>query len=464
MNVKTVRYSTLSDCNMFKILLVDDDPGLLRLLSIRLTAAGYGVTAVESGEKALAHLPIIRPNLVITDLRMTGIDGMALVEAIHDKNPTLPVIILTAHGTIPDAVEATKRGVFSFLTKPFDSKILLEHVEKALKFDSDLGLQKPGRNEIDWRKEIITRSPLMEDLLSQARLVAESEASVFIHGESGTGKELLARAIHEASPRAHKPFVAVNCSAIPEPLLESELFGHSKGSFTGATQNYKGLFQTAHEGTLFLDEIGDMPLAFQAKLLRALQEKQVRPVGSTQSVPVDVRIVSATHRTLEDEMASGNFREDLYYRLNVVSLEIPPLSARREDIPLLAGYFLAQLAEKNKKKIKGFSPEALELLVGASWPGNVRQLYNVVEQAVALCTTAIVPATLVQKAIREKPGEILSLVEARNRFEREYLVQILQIANGNVSRAARLAKRNRTEFYKLLHRHHLDPALFKAAT
>lgn len=464
MNVKTARYSTVSDCNMLKILLVDDDPGLLRLLSIRLTAAGYGVTAVESGEKALAHLPIIRPNLVITDLRMTGIDGMALVEAIHDKNPTLPVIILTAHGTIPDAVEATKRGVFSFLTKPFDSKILLEHVEKAIKFGSDLGLQKPERNESDWRKELITRSPLMEDLLGQARLVAESEASVFIHGESGTGKELLARAIHKASPRAHKPFVAVNCSAIPEPLLESELFGHSKGSFTGATQNYRGLFQAAHEGTLFLDEIGDMPLAFQAKLLRALQEKQVRPVGSTQSVPVDVRIVSATHRKLEDEMASGHFREDLYYRLNVVSLEIPPLSARREDIPLLAGYFLVQLAEKNKKKIKGFSPEALELLIGASWPGNVRQLYNVVEQAVALCTTAIVPAALVQKAIREKPGEILSLVEARNRFEREYLVQILQIANGNVSRAARLAKRNRTEFYKLLHRHHLDPAFFKSAT
>jgi two-component system, NtrC family, response regulator GlrR len=444
-----------------RILLVDDDPGLLRLLSIRLTAAGYAVDAVESGEKALAHLSVSRPGLVITDLRMDGMDGMALLDAIHERHPTLPVIILTAHGTIPEAVTATKRGVSSFLTKPFDSRSLLEHVEQALRHG---GVAEPQPSaEEDWRAGIITRSAVIEDLLSEAKLVAGSEASVFIHGESGTGKELLASAIHKASARAKRPFVAVNCSAIPEPLLESELFGHSKGSFTGATRDHRGLFQAADGGTLFLDEIGDMPLAFQAKLLRVLQDMQVRPLGSTEAVPVDVRVISATHRNLEEEMAAGRFREDLYYRLNVVTLEIPPLSDRREDIPLLASHFLNQLAEKSGKRIKGVSPEALDVLVRAPWPGNVRQLYNVMEQAVALSTTPIIPASLIHKAIREKPSEIPPLVEARSTFEREYLIKLLQATNGNVSQAARLARRNRTDFYKLLHRHHLDPALFKPA-
>jgi two-component system response regulator GlrR len=284
---------------------------------------------------------------------------------------------------------------------------------------------------------------------------------VLIQGDSGTGKELLARAIHQASLRCQHAFVPVNCGAIPEPLLESELFGHSKGSFTGATHNYSGLFQAAHQGTLFLDEIGDMPLALQVKLLRVLQEKQVRPVGSTKSIPVDVRIISATHRQLEEEMTYGNFREDLYYRLNVVTLEIPSLAVRREDIPLLAMYFLSQLAAGSKKQVTSFAPDAMELLVSAAWPGNIRQLLNVVEQTFALTTTPIIPATLVRKALRDRPGDILAFADAKRRFEQEYLVQLLQITNGNVSRAARLAQRNRTEFYKLLHRHQVDPSLFK---
>jgi two-component system response regulator GlrR len=399
---------------------------------------------------------------VVTDLRMSGMDGMAVFDAIHQRNPTLPVIILTAHGTIPDAVAATKRGVFGFLTKPFDSKALLEQVEKALAA-SGLHNETISSNVEDrnWRRGIITRNPVMEDVLNQARLVAESDISVFIHGESGTGKDLLARAIHKASPRCNHSFVAINCSAIPEPLLESELFGHSKGSFTGATRDHKGLFQAAHKGTLFLDEIGDMPLSLQAKLLRVLQDKEVRPIGATESVAVDVRVISATHRNLEQEMARGHFREDLYYRLNVVALEIPSLAQRREDIPLLVSHFLNKLSAKNGRKVEGFSPEAMELLVSASWPGNVRQLLNVVEQTVALSTTPIVSTTLVQKALRSEPGEILSFVDARTSFEREYLVQLLQISQGNVTQAARLAKRNRTEFYKLLRRHHLEPGLFK---
>ena len=443
------------------ILLVDDDPGLLRLISMRLNASGYEVETVESGEQALARLSISKPNLVITDLRMGGMDGMELFEAIHKTNPTLPVVILTAHGSIPDAVDATNRGVFGFLTKPFESKALLSQVEAAIKLGGATGIS-PGEQDSAWRKDLLTRNPAMEDVLSQARLIAESDASVLIQGESGTGKELLARAIHRASVRSGKPFIAINCGAIPETLLESELFGYIKGSFTGATQDRKGLFQAANQGTLFLDEIGDMPLALQVKLLRVLQDKQLRPVGSTQSIAVDVRIISATHHKLEELMAEGKFREDLYYRLNVVSLKIPPLSTRREDIPLLAGQFLKTLTAKYNKEINGFAPEALEQLVSAPWPGNVRQLLNVVEQAVALCTTAIVPLTLVQKALRgnEESG-YSSLDDAKKQFEREYLAQLLKITNGNVTQAARLAKRNRTEFYKLLKRHTLDPALFK---
>ncbi|HVS26806.1 MAG TPA: sigma 54-interacting transcriptional regulator [Burkholderiales bacterium] len=446
--------------NKARILLVDDDPGLLRLISLRLNASGYQVETAESGEQALARLSVSAPQLVITDLRMGGMDGIALFDAIHRVSPTLPVIILTAHGSIPEAVDATKCGVFGFLTKPFESKALLEQVEAALKLGGAMGVSS-GEGDSVWRKDILTRSPAMEDVLSQARLVAESDASVLIHGDSGTGKELLAQAIHRASARNGKPFVAINCGAIPENLLESELFGYSKGSFTGATQDRKGLFQAAHGGTLFLDEIGDMPLALQVKLLRVLQEKQLRPVGSTQSMPVDVRIISATHRKLEEEMAAGRFREDLFYRLNVVSLRIPALSSRREDIPLLAGQFLQNLAGKYSKKISSFAPDALQLLVGASWPGNVRQLLNVVEQAVALCTTRIVPLTLVQKALQDEESHLSSLDEAKKRFEREYLSQLLKITDGNVSQAARLAKRNRTEFYKLLKRHALDPVLFK---
>jgi two-component system response regulator GlrR len=301
----------------------------------------------------------------------------------------------------------------------------------------------------------------MEQLLAQARLVAESDASVFIQGESGTGKELLARAIHRASRRSSGPIVPVNCGAIPETLLESELFGHCKGSFTGATRNHNGLFQAANGGTLFLDEVGDMPLAFQVKLLRALQEKAVRPVGSTDSVSVDLRVISASHQDLEEAMREGRFREDLYYRLNVVTLRMPPLSERREDIPLLAAHFLDRLASAANKHIRGFSPEAIELLVNAPWPGNVRQLFNVVEQTVALSTTPLIPAGLVQRATQQKGGEIVPLAEARSRFERDYLTRLLQITDGNVTQAARLAKRNRTEFYKLLGKYSLRPSMFK---
>jgi len=449
--------------NKFRILLVDDDVDLLRLLSIRLNGAGYEVSTAESGEEALAKLSVIRPHLVITDLCMDGMDGMALYNAVRQTHGSLPVIILTAHGSIPDAVDATRRGVFTFLSKPLDSKDLLNEIRRALNVSgAEAGMVPGGGHQEAWRSEIMSQSPLMADLLAKAKLAAESGSAVLIRGESGTGKEMVAKAIHRASVRADKPFVAVNCGAIPDTLLESELFGHSKGAFTGAVKDYPGLFRSAQGGTLFLDEIGDMPLALQVKLLRVLQEKQMRPVGSVETISIDVRIISATHRRLEEEIAAGNFREDLYYRLNVVGLELPGLAERREDIPLLARHFLQELVEKSGKKVAGFAPEAMEILLSAAWPGNVRQLYNVVEQAVALSTTPVISAALLSDAIQENPENIPSFTEARRHFEQQYLVRLMQISRGNVTHAARIAGRNRTEFYKLLRRHHIIPTLFKS--
>jgi len=442
------------------ILLVDDDPDLLKLISLRLTSAGYRVRTAESGETALAAIAVRRPAVVVTDLRMPGIDGLQLFAAINRQHAGLPVLILTAHGTIPDAVAATQLGVFGYLTKPFDSQELLQKVASAIKLSGgDPGLSPTAAEE--WREGIITRSPLMEDLLRQAKLVADSDASILIHGESGTGKELLARAIHRASPRRDKPFVAVNCGAIPAELLESELFGHARGAFTGAVQAHKGLFQSADGGTLLLDEIGDMPLPLQVKLLRVLQEGEVRPVGSTQAIPVDVRVISATHHDLDAQKDSGQFREDLYYRLNVVSLRLPSLAERREDIPALAAHFLRRLAERYRKPAPIMAPDAMALLVAAPWPGNVRQLLNLLEQAMALTTTSVIPASLVQSALKEDAAALIPFEEARKTFERDYLVRLLKITGGNVTQAAQLAKRNRTEFYKLLQRHRLEPAMFK---
>src|SRR6476620_6629548 len=443
-----------------KILVVDDDADLLELLSIRLTAAGYKVEAVQSAEAALNYLDVSRPQLVISDMQMSGMDGMALFEHIHRNLPALPVIILTAHGTIPDAVAAVQRGVFGYLAKPFDSKTLLANISQALRLIPGGGTQKEI-SQASWRKNIITQSAVMEDLLTKAGLVAEGDASVLIYGESGVGKELFAHAIHDASKRCHHPFVAINCAAIPEQLLESELFGHVKGAFTGAVRDHKGLFQLAEGGTVFLDEIGDMPLLLQVKLLRVLPERPVRPVGSTHAISVDVRIISATPRDLNAAIAAGSFREDLYYRLDVVALTIPVLSQRREDIPLLTNYFLSMFSEKYQKNINGFSPEAMEMLLSASWPGNVRQLMNVVERCMVLSTTPLISAVLVYDAMHREEEQLVSFEEARKSFERDYLVRVLKISGGNVTQAARLAKRNRTEFYKLLQRYQLDPSVFK---
>jgi two-component system response regulator GlrR len=444
-----------SNSSKGKILLVDDDPGLLRLLSIRLRAEGFDVEAVESAHKALASVNRFGPDLVITDLRMDKMDGIGLLKELQTRSPGLRVIIITAHGTIPDAVTATQHGAFGFLTKPIDKDELLSLVERALMVSGTVEVEE------DWAAEIITRNAAMKEVMQQAKMVAATDARVLITGDSGTGKELIAKAIHKASPRHNKPFTAINCSAMAENLLESELFGHEKGAFTGASRSHEGLFQAAEGGTLLLDEIGDMPMRLQVKLLRVLQEHQVRPVGSTEAKRIDVRVISATHRDLQDLMTQGRFREDLYYRLNVVNIKLPKLDQRKEDIPLLVAHFLQQIAAEADQERKVYAPEAVEMLVTAEWPGNIRQLYNVVRQNVALSRSPVISGELVQQSLGEHGGKLASFSDARDEFTRNYLSQILQITMGNVSQAARLAKRNRTDFYKLLARHNLNPDSFK---
>ncbi|ODO81403.1 two-component system response regulator GlrR [Klebsiella pneumoniae] len=437
-----------------RLLLVDDDPGLLKLLGMRLVSEGYSVVTAESGPEALRVLGREKVDLVISDLRMDEMDGLQLFSEIQKGHPGMPVIILTAHGSIPDAVAATQQGVFSFLTKPVDKDALYKAIDEALE-------QRSPATDEAWRQAIVTRSPLMLRLLEQAGMVAQSDVSVLINGQSGTGKEIVAQAIHNASPRHDKPFVAINCGALPEQLLESELFGHARGAFTGAVSNREGLFQAAEGGTLFLDEIGDMPVALQVKLLRVLQERKVRPLGSNRDIEINVRIISATHRDLPKAMARGEFREALFYRLNVVNLKIPPLSERTEDIPLLANHLLRQSADRHKPFVRAFSSDAMKRLMAAKWPGNVRQLVNVIEQCVALTSSPVIGDALVEQALEGENTALPTFVEARNQFELNYLRKLLQITKGNVTHAARMAGRNRTEFYKLLSRHELDANDFK---
>jgi two-component system response regulator GlrR len=440
--------------NKPSLLLVEDDENLLRLLTIRLQGEGYDVTSSDSATKALRIMFNNKFDVVLSDIRMPGLDGLSFFDEILHRYNNLPVVLMTAHGTIKDAVAATQKGVFGFLTKPIDHDELRKVLMRATRKNttSDIG---------DWCKDIVTRAPEMTKLLHQAHRIAGKNVSVLIDGASGTGKELLAKAIHRASDRIDKPFVAINCGALPENLLESELFGHTKGAFTGAVQSSIGLFRQAHGGTLFLDEIGDMPTSLQVKLLRAIQERTVRPVGSATNIDIDVRIISATHKDLLHEMKEGRFREDLYYRLNVVNLRIPSLKARFEDIPLLADHLLKQSAERHGVKVTRFATDALKLLVTSDWPGNVRQLVNVVEQCVALTHTPVIPLSLVEQALSELSQNWPTLTEARDSFEYQYLCRLLQLADGNVTHASDLAGRNRTDMHKLVKKHGLNAADFR---
>lgn len=441
------------------ILLVDDDPDILQLLSMRLNASGYRVTTASSGEEALASLDREQAAAVVTDLRMEPMDGMALFTHIQKSWPNVPVIMLTAHGSIREAVEATQQGLFSFLTKPIDNRELRQVLDQALELGGLGATPKAG-----WSDAIVTRSELMFKRLEQARRLARSDINVLIGGESGTGKELLAQAVHNASARSEQPFIAVNCGAIPAELLESELFGHVKGAFTGATHNRDGLFLAADGGTLFLDEIGDMPLNLQVKLLRVLQERKIRPLGSSADQPIDVRIISATHRDLEQAIAEQGFREDLFYRLNVAQLALPPLRERKEDIPLLARSFLEDIARRTGDTVRQLSPGGQRMLLQFDWPGNIRQLRNVIEQLVALSPSPLIPEPMIAEVLPEQESPALvPLKEAKRQFERDYVVRILRMTGGNITEAARLAGRNRSDFHKIMKRHELDSERFRSA-
>jgi len=438
-----------------KLLLVDDDPDLLRLLSIRLQGAGYAVSAVESAEAALSQVSVSCPDVVITDLRMGGMDGMALFESLQKKHPALPVIILTAHGTIPDAVAATQRGVFGYLTKPFEGKALIDQVEKALQFGGTPIAN--GVTDTSWRADIITRSPEMLKLCRTVERVATTNATVLLLGESGTGKELLARALHDLSGRRAQKFVAINCAAIPENLLESELFGYEKGAFTGAVKQTPGKLELANKGTLFLDEIGDLPTSLQAKLLRFLQERVVERVGGRAEISVDVRIVCATHQDLKELISAGKFREDLYYRLAEIVLPIPPLRSRPGDASLLAHAFVRRFATEQHRGTMTLLPAAIDAIEAHGWPGNVRELENCTKRAVIMAEASTLRAEDFGLEISSADPEMFNLRRVRDNAEREAVVRVLGRVNGNISRAAEVLGVSRPTLYDLMERFGLRP-------
>jgi two-component system response regulator GlrR len=440
-----------------RLLIVDDDEDMRNLLVKWLHSEGASVDAARDGREALEHLDRERPDLVVTDLVMNGMDGLKLLSEIHRRDPIMPVIMVSGQALIADAMKAAHLGVSAFLTKPLKRDELLDALKQALE---NSGVRRATLSD-GFASEIVYQSKLMADLLDRARMVASVDSTVLISGSTGTGKELLARAIHQGSRRQAEEFVSVNCSAIPEQLLESELFGHEKGAFSGAANRHDGLFRAASGGTMFLDEIGDMPLALQSKLLRVLQDFEVRPVGSTKSFPVDVRVVAATHRELAREVADNEFREDLYYRLSVVPLHMPTLDERREDINPIADHLLNGLCRRHRLGQKKLAPEAKKVLASVSWPGNVRQLGNVIEQCAVLSSGEIITAEMVKMALSQRPGEVMPLDDAKKSFEREYLIRVLRITGGQVSNAARLAGRNRTDFYKLLSKHELDATEFR---
>jgi len=448
-----------------KILVVDDDRNLLELLKIRLESAYYEVITALNEEEAIKAVKSQVFDLSIVDLQLVHQDGISLMEEFHLILPDMPVIILTAYGSIESAVEAMKRGAYSYLTKPFDPQDLLFQIERALenrRLTFEIERLKGLLEERYDFTNIVARSEKMKRVLEMVSQIAKTESTVYIWGESGTGKELIAKAIHLAGERKNKPFVAINCAALPESLLESELFGHEKGAFTGAVRSTKGLFTQAHEGTLFLDEIGDMPLSIQAKLLRALQEQQFYPVGSEKPIEVDVRVIVATQKDLEGHVKQGLFREDLFYRIHVIPVYLPPLRERKEDIPLLAEHFLKKFSQQMKKEVKSLTSQAIQKLMLYEWPGNVRELENAIEYAVAMTQQDIITEDFIlQTGGITSQDPLKPLKEAKDAYEKNYLIHLLEICEGNVTKAARLAGKYRADFYDLLKKHRLRKEDFK---
>ena len=448
------------------ILIVDDDKNMLEVLSLRLEVEGYNVYATSEARKALELVKNTMFDLALLDLKLSETEnGIDLMKKLHQTVPEMPVIILTAHGTIDTAVEAMKMGAYSFLTKPFNRRELLLQIKNGLEKSSlsrEVRRLKDLVGERYGFENIIGKSKKMQDVMEQVVRTAEIDSSVCIYGESGTGKELIAKSLHLLSPRRERSFVAVNCAAIPEGLHEGELFGYEKGAFTGAIRARKGFFSQADGGTLFLDEVSEMPESMQVKLLRVLQEKHFYPLGSEKSISVDVRILTATNRNLEDEVKSGNFRKDLFYRIHVIPVKLPPLRERKEDIPLLVDHFLKKFSEKINKGTKEISMAAMQKLLNYHWPGNVRELENTVEYAVAMSTGDIIDQDLIlQTNSPDAVEELKSFKDAKNNFEKSYLSNILSLAGGNVSKAAKIAGKYRGDLYALMKKHELDPTVFK---
>ena len=489
-----------ADFAIGRILLVDDDPNLVELIKSRLLSVNYEVASAVDEEEAWALLQQDNFDLAIVDLRLRNSDGLALLEGFHESRPEMPVIILTGFGSIENAVDAMKKGAYSYLTKPFDARELLLQIGRALE-NRRLTAENRRLNYLLQDNygfsNIITRSEKMQRVLETVARVAKIESTVYIHGQSGTGKELIAKALHLASPRKDKPFVAINCAALPETLLESELFGHEKGSFTGAVRSTKGLFSQAHEGTIFLDEIGDMPMSIQVKLLRVLEEREFYPIGGEKPVKVNVRVLVATHKDLVDEVKKGLFREDLFYRIHVIPIRLPPLKERKEDIPYLVDHFLKRICSEKKLPDKTVSPAAMQRLMMYDWPGNVRELENTIEYALVMsgggtigaefilpanpaesrqsmqrlparCSESsalaelILPANpqrtqqdLAQPPVRfaESSVSLKPLKDARAEFVKAYLTELLERCNGKASQAAEIAGKYRADFYDLLKKH-----------
>lgn len=461
--------------NKGTILIVDDDTNLLEVLKLRLQFYGYNTRVCSSPKEALRKIDKEPLDLMVIDLMLPEMNGIELMEEVFLKlGFQIPVIILTAYGTIELAVEAIQRGAYSFLTKPFENHDLKLHIEKALE-KTRLSSQIKNLHEILRKRSsglnLVGKSPSFQQVLKEVSGVAPTTSTVLLTGETGTGKELIAQTIHSLSDRFNKPFVTINCGAIPETLLESELFGHAKGAFTGATQAKKGLFCSANNGTIFLDEIGEATPSVQVKLLRVIETKEIIALGSTVVQKVDVRIITATNKDLRVEVEKGRFRKDLYFRINVIPIRIPPLRERIEDIPLLTQYFLSKFQNDPKDGFKGVFPSTMTHMLKYDWPGNIRELENRLERAVVLSKGSIItPGDIFPDHFQSPQGvsdneseldEIADYSVAKAKFEKRYLVTLMQTCQGNISKAARIAGRHRPEIYKMMKKYQIDPKDYK---
>jgi two-component system response regulator GlrR len=450
---------------MEKILVVDDDVSILKVLQMRLESEHYAVVAASEIREAKERIAEGSFDIALLDLKLDGGTGIELMKSLREVDPDLPVIILTAHGTIESAVGAMKEGAYSYLTKPFDYRELLiqirNGIEKAKLSREVKRLRSMLRADFEGQS-IIGQSEAMKRVFEAVALSAETDSNVFISGESGTGKGLVAKALHQLSERKDKPFVPINCAAIPATLLESELFGFEKGAFTGAIANKKGLFVQADGGIIFLDEISEIPPPMQGKLLKALEEKEFYPLGSHRTVKVDIRIVSASNKDIEKEVEKGTFRGDLFYRVHVIPIRVPPLRERKEDIPLLVEHFLDKVARKLKRSIKSLSPAALQKLMIYSWPGNVRELENMIECAVVMTPEEVIPEEMIILPGQEMGETAFKTLKASKQdFEKNYLIQLMKISRGNVSQASKLAGKYRADLYELLEKYRINPPDFR---